>query len=197
MLGGAIAAAFAASLCCIAPLVFVLLGVGAFGAATMFETARPYLLGAAVLFLAFGFYRAYFRREKACAPDGTCTVNPMSGASRVGLWFASAAVLAFALSPYYAGALARRITTPAGQAAQTQGAQQPAEAQARFKVTGMTCAGCEATIKLALEQSAGVRKAEVSYERGDAVATYDPNTTTPDKLCKSINETGYKCELPK
>lgn len=196
-MGGAVAAAFAASLCCIAPLLFVLLGVGALGAATVFEGARPYLLGAAVLLLAFGFYRAYFRREKACAPDGTCEAKPVNSASRVGLWLASAAVLAFALSPYYAGALARRIAPSAAPRAHTQPAQQPAEAHAKFKVRGMTCAGCEATIKLALEKTAGVRNAEVSYDRGEAVVTYDPNATTPDKLCETINETGYKCELPK
>lgn len=101
--GGAILAAFAASLCCIAPLLFVVLGLGAFGAASFFDTARPYLLGAAVLCLAFGFYRAYFRRAEACAPDGTCVAKPVNRASRIILWMASAAVIAFALSPYYAG----------------------------------------------------------------------------------------------
>ncbi len=55
--GGAIITAFVASLCCIGPLLFVVLGLGAFGAAATFETARPYLLGLAVLLLAFGFYR--------------------------------------------------------------------------------------------------------------------------------------------
>jgi hypothetical protein len=55
---------FAASLCCILPLVFSVLGVGAFGAAAAFETARPFLLSAATLLLAFGFYSAYFRREE-------------------------------------------------------------------------------------------------------------------------------------
>jgi len=61
----------------------------------------------------------------------------------------------------------------------------------------MTCAGCETTIKLALEKTAGVQSAEVSYERGEAVVQYDPNLTNTDKLRIAINETGYTCDLPK
>lgn len=188
--GGALLTAFAASLCCIGPLLFVLLGLGTFGAATVFESMRPYLLGAAVLFLAFGFYRTYFRRV-ACAPGEDCAPKPMGRAGRTGLWVASVAVLAFALSPYYAGALARRI----GSNAKTSNAVTPnTQQRATFKVTGMTCAGCETTIKLALERTPGVRSAEVSYERGEAVVIYDPHVTTPEKIRDRINETGYKVE---
>ena len=66
-IGGAVLTALGASLCCVGPLLALAFGVGAFGAAAVFVSARPYLLAAAVLALAFGFYRIYFRRE-ACAP---------------------------------------------------------------------------------------------------------------------------------
>ena len=42
--GGAVAAAFGAGLCCIGPVLFALFGLGAFGAASVFESLRPYLL---------------------------------------------------------------------------------------------------------------------------------------------------------
>ena len=187
--GGAVVAAFTASLCCTGPLLFVLLGLGTFGAATAFESARPYLLSAAVLLLAFGFYRGYFRRE-ACAPGEACATRPVSRASRVGLWIAAVVVLAFTLSPYYAGALVRRGSGSPNTSNESSNQQQ----WATFKVSGMTCAGCEVTIKLALERTPGVRSAEVSYERGEAVVVYDPSVTTPEKLRDAINETGYKVE---
>ena len=47
--GGAVASAFACSLCCIGPLLAVGLGLGAVGAASGIEPLRPYLLAAAVL----------------------------------------------------------------------------------------------------------------------------------------------------
>lgn len=68
-------------------------------------------------------------------------------------------------------------------------------AQARFKITGMTCAGCATTIKAALERTAGVRRAEVSYERAEAVVDYDPQVTSPEKIREAINETGFTAEV--
>ena len=190
--GGAVAAAAAASLCCIGPLVFVALGLGAFGASAVFESLRPYLLGAAVLLLAFGFYRTYFRRsEAACAPGEACATKPSGRATRAALWIAALSVIAFALSPYYAGTLTRRLSAKTTAPA----ASEPSIARATFKVTGMTCAGCEVTIKLALEQTPGVRGSEVSYDRGEAVVEYDPSVTDVAKIRKAIDETGYTCEI--
>jgi mercuric ion transport protein len=192
--GGAVAAAAAASLCCIGPLVFVALGLGAFGVSAAFETMRPYLLGGAVLLLAFGFYSTYFRRrDAACAPGEACAARPASRATRSALWIAAFAVIAFALSPYYAGALTRRLGAGAAQSATAR----PTVESASFKVTGMTCAGCEETIKLALEQTPGVHASEVSYDRGEAVVKYDPAVTDVAKIRKAIDETGYTCEIKK
>src|SRR5215210_1294401 len=101
IVGGAVVAAFLASLCCIGPLLFVLLGVGTFGAAAYFESARPFLMDGAVMLLAVAFYWIYIRRrEVTCAPGEACEATPINRASRIGLWVASLAVLIFALLPY-------------------------------------------------------------------------------------------------
>src|SRR5215216_5611655 len=98
LLGGALVAGFAASLCCIGPLLFVLLGMGSFGAATYFEFARPYLMAGAVLLLAVAYYRTYFKRETPCAPGRECAIKPVGGAGRLALWLATFAVLLFAIT---------------------------------------------------------------------------------------------------
>ena len=189
---GAVLTAIGASLCCIGPIFTLIFGVGAFGAATIFASARPYLLVAAVVALAFAFYRLYLRRE-ACAPGEACSSKASGRVARLALWMASVAVLIFALSPYYVGTLARHLSAKRENAE----ALQAVTARETFKVSGMTCAGCETTIKLALESTSGVQNAEVSYDRGEAVVQYDPTLTNADKLCAAINETGYTCELPK
>lgn len=198
-MGGAVLTAFAASLCCVGPLLFVALGLGAFGAASVFESMRPWLLGITAVFLAVGFYRTYFKREQACAPGEACATKPVNRAGRAGLWIASALVLAFALSPYYIGSLAARMTTrAAASGAMTTGAENAQAvasskaARATFTVEGMTCASCETTLRLALERVAGVQRAEVSYKNGEALVEYDPKLTAPDKLRAAIDETGYK-----
>lgn len=198
-MGGAVLAAFAASLCCVGPLLFVVLGLGAFGAASVFESMRPWLLGVTAVFLAVGFYRTYFKREQVCAPGEACATKPFNRAGRAGLWIASALVLAFALSPYYIGSLAARMTTLAAapgamsnDAENTQAVASSETARATFTVEGMTCTGCEATLRLALERVAGVQRAEVSYKNGEAVVEYDPKLTAPDKLRAAIDDTGYE-----
>lgn len=211
-LGGAIVAALAASLCCIGPLLFVLFGVGAFGAATYFEAARPLLLAAAVLLLAVAYYWTYFRREAACAPGEACDTKPVNRAGRLGLWLATFAVILFSITPYLAAPLAARLAAQKSEPEDCCIAKKPPAptaanaapvalegntATATFTVKGMTCASCETTIKLALEKTTGVKRARVSYDRSEAVVDYDPSVVTPDKLRAAIDSTGYTCELPK
>lgn len=65
-----------------------------------------------------------------------------------------------------------------------------------FDVEGMTCAGCEAGVKLQVKKLTGVTSVEVSYDDGTAVVTYDPETVTPDEIIAAIQELGYNAELP-
>lgn len=76
----------------------------------------------------------------------------------------------------------------------------PAEATkvCTLKVTGMTCAGCEAAVRLTAKQIDGVKDAKASYAKGTAEVTYDPAKTAPDAIAKRIAEkTGYKTEVLK
>ena len=67
-----------------------------------------------------------------------------------------------------------------------------------MKVTGMTCSGCEAAVKLAAKQVDGVKDAKASYAKGTADVTYDPAKTTPEAIAKAIaQKTGYKTEVVK
>lgn len=199
--GGAVIAAIAASLCCVGPALFAALGFGAFGAAAVFESLRPFLLAGAVLLLAFGFYRAYFRRRRAvCASGEACDAKPVIRMGHAGLWITALAVLAFALAPYYVGhiaaALARRqppvtTTTPAAPAAEQASSGSNLET-VTVRVEGMDCASCEVPIKAALGRLPGVREAVVSYGRGDARVEYDPRRTNVEQIRRAIDATGYK-----
>lgn len=65
-----------------------------------------------------------------------------------------------------------------------------------MKITGMTCSGCEAAVKIAARRIDGVKDARASYAKGTAEITYDPAKTTPDAIAKVIaQKTGYKAEV--
>ncbi len=53
---GSVLSALLASLCCIGPVVFALIGAGSLGFAAAFEPYRPYLLALTVLFLGTAFH---------------------------------------------------------------------------------------------------------------------------------------------
>jgi copper chaperone CopZ len=77
---------------------------------------------------------------------------------------------------------------------------EPAEATkvCTVKVTGMTCAGCEAAVKIAAKRVNGVKDAKASYAKGTAEVTYDATKTSPETIAKTIAEkTGYKTEVMK
>lgn len=67
-----------------------------------------------------------------------------------------------------------------------------------LKVTGMTCAGCEAAVKLAAKRIAGVKAAKASYALGTAEVTFDPAKTTAEVIARAIaQKTGYRVEVSK
>ncbi len=58
-------------------------------------------------------------------------------------------------------------------------------------VPGMTCSTCPITIKQALTRVKGVTKVEVSYEKMQAVVTFDDTKTTVAALTKATADAGY------
>src|SRR6266571_4377707 len=63
-----------------------------------------------------------------------------------------------------------------------------------IQVRGMSCGSCEATVKSALKEIDGVSEAQVSYEQGQAVVTYDSTKTTPEAIARAVELRlpGYK-----
>lgn len=61
-----------------------------------------------------------------------------------------------------------------------------------FKVEGMHCGGCAARIRTLLENSAGVAKAAISFEEGEARVLYDPQAVTESQLAAAIEKGGYR-----
>lgn len=105
----AVGAALLASLCCIGPVLFVTLGVGA-GLASRFEPLRPLFTGLTVGLLALGFYSVYGRRPAAtsiasCEVDATCAVPRSRTRDKVLLWIAALVALVALTFPQWSAVL--------------------------------------------------------------------------------------------
>lgn len=78
-------------------------------------------------------------------------------------------------------ALAATLSTPAWAATKI----------VTLSVPGMTCETCPITVKKALSKVAGVQKAEVSFEKREAVVTFDDAKTNAEALTKATANAGY------
>lgn len=66
-----------------------------------------------------------------------------------------------------------------------------------LKVSGMTCAACPITVKKALEKVPGVTKIAVSFEKKQAVVTFDDAKTNTDAIVKATKDAGYPSKVEK
>ena len=104
LIGGA-AAAVAASLCCIGPLVLVMLGIGGAWAAnlSLLEPYRPLLLGVAVVFLVLAWRKIYSASTVAsCTPGTLCALPQTNQVYKVLFWLVAALIGLALLFPYFA-----------------------------------------------------------------------------------------------
>ncbi len=195
-LGGAVLAAVASSLCCVLPLVAVLFGLGAFGAASAFETLRPYLLVLAFAALGFSFYRIYFRREE-CAETDVCATKPIGKVNQLFLWTGVLVILTFAFAPYYTDYLAAAVTNPQQPSINRampafSETESPANKTVVIEVEGMTCESCAAHINETLKKLKGVVSAEANYPKKNVTVVFNPKQITLEQIKRAIDEIGYK-----
>lgn len=67
--------------------------------------------------------------------------------------------------------------------------------KAEFHIQGMHCESCAADIKEALEETAGVERAEVTFGGKTADVTFDDAVVQQATLIKKIQDLGYQATV--
>ena len=62
-------------------------------------------------------------------------------------------------------------------------------------VPGMTCSSCPITVKKALSKVNGVQQVKASFEKREAVVTFDDAKTSVEKLSLASANAGYPATL--
>lgn len=98
---GAIAA-LTASLCCVLPLLLVMLGIGGAWVSTLsqFEPLRPVFIAIALVMLLLAWRKLY--RPANCTLDKICADQRLQRSQRVIFWLVSAFVLVLLAFPWFA-----------------------------------------------------------------------------------------------
>jgi mercuric ion transport protein len=96
-------AAIGASVCCVGPLVLLMLGIGGAWVAnlTALEPLRPWLIGATLLFLALAFRRLYLQPQ-VCESGAACAEPIVLRRQRSIFWIVTLALVALLSVPWLA-----------------------------------------------------------------------------------------------
>lgn len=63
-----------------------------------------------------------------------------------------------------------------------------------INIRGMTCTGCEEHVKSEIGKLPGISELEVSFEKGNALVTFDESKTDIEEVKSAVDKTGYKVE---
>lgn len=77
--------------------------------------------------------------------------------------------------------LVSALSTPAWAATKT----------VTLSMHSMTCVTCPITVRMALSRVPGVENAQVSFERREAIVTFDSTKTTVEVLAKATENAGF------
>ena len=102
MIAGVLAG-MGASLCCVAPLLFVSLGLGGAWLAnlTVLEPVRPLFIILTLAFVGFAFYQLYLN-PKECNPGMACANEETQGKQRIIYWLVTLPLLGLLAFPWIA-----------------------------------------------------------------------------------------------
>lgn len=188
-LGMGVLTAFAASLCCITPVLALF--SGASGIASTFswmEPFRPYLIGLTVVVLAFAWYQKLKPRtqeEIDCACEEDEKPSFWQSKKFLGIVTIFAAVmLAF---PYYSSIFYPDTNTSEIAIVESNNVEETI-----FNVSGMTCESCNLHVEHAVTSLQGIISAKADYVGGTVVVRFDKSKVSKEQIKEAINGTGYK-----
>ncbi|MBI1869935.1 MAG: heavy-metal-associated domain-containing protein [Chlamydiae bacterium] len=172
--------ALTASVCCLGPLVMILLGLGGLGIGSILGRYHWFFITAAAGLLALAWAK-YFKEKKSCESE-QCEMGRKRMTRNI-LILASAVVLTFAgfnIYTYARGKPVRNLSQ--------------ADTRVSIPVKGMSCFTCEIAIQQAVKKLPGIRNVKASASDGIVLVSYDTEKTSLDEVINAINETGYKAE---
>ena len=181
--------AVSASLCCITPVLALLAGSSGIAATfSWLDPFRPWLIGITVVVLAFAWYQKLKPRsaqeiECECEDDE----KPSFWHSKKFLGIVTVFAVVLLAFPYYADAFYPETNLSVLEYTNL-------ESTYEINITGMTCSGCEEHVKLEIGKLSGISGLEVSYEKANAVVTFDESKTNIDEVKAAVDNTGYKVE---
>jgi len=185
LIGAGLLTAITASLCCITPVLALIAGTS--GVASTFswiEPFRPYLIGLTILVLLFAWYQM-LKPKKGIDCECETDEKPKFIQSKTFLGIITVFAMVMLAFPYYSSVFYPNVEKEIVIVNQSD------IKTTEFKISGMTCAGCEEHVNHEVNKLSGIVSSKASYESGNAIIEFDKSKTNESEIEKAINSTGY------
>ncbi|GGG45436.1 hypothetical protein GCM10011414_13730 [Croceivirga lutea] len=186
LIGTTIITAIAASLCCITPVLALIAGTS--GIASTFswiEPFRPYLIAITILLLAIVWYQKLKPKKEEidceCEDD-----NPKFISSKKFLFLITLFTGLMLAFPNYS-----EIFFPSDKKEVVYVSESDVNV-VEYKISGMTCAGCEVHIESEVNKLDGIIEVKANYENGNTIVKFDRGKVTNNQIEVAVGKTGYK-----
>ena len=185
LIGAGLLSAFAASLCCITPLLALIAGTSGFASTfSWLEPFRPYFIGLTILVLGFAWYQK-LKPKKQIDCNCDSEEKPKFIQSKIFLGIITAFAIFMLAFPYYSSIFYQK-TEKRIMVMDISNIQ-----KVEFTISGMTCASCEEHLNLKVNQLMGIFSSNASYKNENAIVEFDNSKTNISEIEKVINATGY------
>ena len=179
--------AITASLCCIAPVLALIAGTSGFASTfSWIEPFRPYLIGLTIVVLLFAWYQKFKPEKEIDCGECETDEKPKFMHSKTFLGVVTAFAIVMLAFPYYSSMLypktEKQIIIVNNSNIKTT----------EYKISGMTCASCEAHVNHEVNKLNGIVNSKTTYENGNSIIEFDETKTNELEIEKAINATGYK-----
>ncbi|MFQ6677982.1 MAG: mercuric transporter MerT family protein [Fidelibacterota bacterium] len=171
-------AAFLASICCIGPILMLVLGSTSIGLFAIFEPIRPIFAVLSILILVFAYFKL-FRKERAACCNTEDSRQSLRKQKRI-LMGITPFVFVLLAFPYLIG------NTHLSNSNDHTGIK------SEWLVEGMTCSGCAAGMEGSLAATDGMNFCKVSYEKGTMLCYTDDTKLPIDNIPGLVASNGYK-----
>ncbi len=186
LIGTTIITAIAASLCCITPVLALIAGTS--GIASTFswiEPFRPYLIAITIVLLGIVWYQKLKPKKEEidceCEDDNPKFINSKKFLFLITLF--TGLMLAF---PNYS-----EIFFSSDKKEVVYVSESDVNV-VEYKISGMTCAGCEVHIESEVNKLDGIIEVKANYENGNTIVKFDKRIVTNNEIELAVGKTGYK-----
>ena len=186
LVGTTIITAIAASLCCITPVLALIVGTS--GIASTFswiEPFRPYLIALTILILAVAWHQKLKSKKQEndceCEDEKPKLINSKKFLLLVTLF--AGLMLAF---PYYT-----QIFYPNTNKEVVYVSESDIN-KVEYSIKGMTCTGCEVHIESEVNKLDGIIEVKANHEKRNTIVKFDKTKVSNKEIEDAVGKTGYK-----